>query len=59
MSNGEVPVFLTKHEWDYIQRKLDGYTDNRVKLGDKKFEWSLLKKIDSQLGGNYPKNYTW
>ena len=49
-----MPVFLSKHEWDYIQNILA-----HKKLAGNKYCWHLLKEIDNQLGGNYPNNHTW
>ena len=50
----EVPVFFTKHEWDYIQSVLA-----QDKTAGSKYCWHFVKTIDRQLGGNYPKNYNW
>jgi len=44
-------AFLSLGEWDYIQTML-------VKYG-KGYGYHLSKKLDEQLGGKHPKNYSW
>jgi len=44
-------AFLSLGEWDYIQSLLARHNS--------RFDWYLVKKIDSETGGKFGKNYTW
>lgn len=52
----KVLIFSTR-ELNYIQEIMDKYS--QIKPEYQKVCWYMIKNIDSQAGGNYPKNYTW
>ena len=47
----ELILFLSKGQVDYIQTILAKH--------NRKYDWALIKLIDTQTGGKYGKNWTW
>jgi len=45
-------VFLTDHEWDFVQSILA-----QDKPAGTKYCWHLIYEIDKQTGGKYGKNW--
>ena len=50
-------LVLSTRELNYIQEIMDKYSQIRPEYN--KVCWYIIKTIDSQAGGNYPKNHTW
>jgi len=57
MMDNTLPVFISKHDIDFIQKALEYY--GLAKKDYNKNAWRIIKNLDNQCGGNYPKNYIW
>ena len=50
-------LFMSKSMLNHIQMVMDD--DAKRNPSHSKINWFVIKSIDNQAGGNYPKNYTW
>lgn len=53
----EKVLFFSRQELNYIQTILDKYSVSHPEY--KSVCWYIIKSIDSQAGGCYPRNYNW
>jgi len=50
-------LFMSTNELNFIQEVLDRYS--KAKPDFRGSCWRIIKNIDEQCGGSYPKNYNW